>query len=98
GRFREDLYFRLAVFPLRVPPLRERREDIVPLAGESLARRGLPAARLPAPTAASLAAYDWPGNVRELDNAVARALILAGDGPLLPEHFAPLVRGAPPVL
>jgi DNA-binding NtrC family response regulator len=92
GRFREDLYFRLAVFPLRVPPLRERRDDVLALAGESLVKRGLPAARLP--EVGFLAGYDWPGNVRELDNAVARAVILAGDGPLLPEHFAPGVRGA----
>jgi two-component system, NtrC family, response regulator HydG len=93
GRFREDLYFRLAVFPLHVPALRDRRYDIGPLAIESLARRGLPPTRLDPTAWRALTAHGWPGNVRELDNAVARAVILAGEGALTADHFARDVRG-----
>lgn len=81
GSFREDLYYRLAVFPVRLPPLRERRADIVPLArtllariGADLGRRGL---RLADSALEALAGGDWPGNVRELSNALERAAILA---------------------
>jgi two-component system nitrogen regulation response regulator NtrX len=81
GTFREDLYFRLAVVPIRVPALRERAEDIPPLASHFLqaaARRfGMKAKRLSPPALAALQAYDWPGNVRELKNLVERLLILA---------------------
>ncbi len=89
GRFREDLYYRLNVFPLRVPALRERPGDIVPLAEHFAARAARAAARpIPRFTAAAIArlrAHPWPGNVRELDNVVQRALVL-GAGPLLDEH------------
>ena len=92
GTFREDLYHRLAVFPIRLPPLRERREDIVPLAQSLLAQasasagRSLPA-RLDDATKARLQSEDWPGNVRELRNVLERAMILA-DGPVIkPEHL-----------
>ncbi|QPK65401.1 sigma-54-dependent Fis family transcriptional regulator [Methylomonas sp. LL1] len=83
GRFREDLYFRLNVFPIRIPPLRERVGDILPLAGELLMKhsphaRG--AFRFDPVAAAKLQAYHWPGNVRELENVVQRALILQGGG------------------
>ncbi len=80
GRFREDLYYRLNVMPLHVPPLRERRDDIVPLAQALLARaaersrESLP--ELGRSAQARLLDYDWPGNVRELDNVVQRALIM----------------------
>jgi two-component system response regulator FlrC len=80
GRFREDLYYRLNVFPLVIPALRERPGDILPLAQHFLALHGLRVGRLGrlAPGAeAKLAAYDWPGNVRELENAIQRSLILA---------------------
>jgi DNA-binding NtrC family response regulator len=82
GRFREDLYFRLDVVRLRLPPLRERRGDIVPFA-ELFARRfadanGLPFRPLSAAASAALLAHPWPGNVRELENAVHRAVLLAG--------------------
>ncbi|MDI6750624.1 MAG: sigma-54 dependent transcriptional regulator [Rhodocyclaceae bacterium] len=80
GRFREDLFYRLNVFPLTIPPLRERPADIVPLAEHFLAVHGARLgrrARLDAEAAAKLAAYPWPGNVRELENVVQRALILA---------------------
>ncbi len=80
GRFREDLYYRLNVFPLHLPPLRERRADIVPLARVLLAqlarKMGRPAPRLAATAEQALLGYDWPGNVREMDNLLQRALIL----------------------
>jgi DNA-binding NtrC family response regulator len=82
GRFREDLYFRLAVFPLTLPPLRERGEDVVLLARHFLARRGVDPARLDASAAARLCAYTWPGNVRELMNVVERAVLLGRGGGL----------------
>src|SRR5690606_38478053 len=82
GKFREDLYFRLAVVPLTVPPLRSRREDIPPLIEHFLeiARKRDPSAseiHLDTQTIAALAAHDWPGNVRELRNVLDRALYLA---------------------
>ncbi len=78
GDFRSDLYFRLSPFVITVPPLRERREDIEPLARHFLARftRALPAT-LTADALRLLVAYDWPGNVRELRNAIERAVILS---------------------
>jgi two-component system response regulator FlrC len=80
GRFREDLYYRLNVFPLHLPPLRERRADIVPLARVLLAqlarKMGRPAPRLAAAAEKALAGYPWPGNVREMDNLLQRALIM----------------------
>ena len=86
GRFREDLYHRLAVFPVRMPPLRDRRADIVPLAETLLARigraLGRPGLRLGAEARKAIQEADWPGNVRELANALERAAILA-DGPEL---------------
>jgi anaerobic nitric oxide reductase transcription regulator len=84
GRFRADLYHRLAVFPLRVPPLRERREDIPALAAHfaDLNRRrlGLGAVRLTAGALAELGAAEWPGNIRELDNVISRAVLRAAAG------------------
>lgn len=83
GEFREDLYYRLSVFPLRIPPLRERREDIAPMAKALLQRHwksGKPAPAITPEALATLQNYAWPGNVRELDNVMQRALILhAGD-------------------
>jgi transcriptional regulator with GAF, ATPase, and Fis domain len=79
--FREDLYYRLAVFPIRLPPLRERREDIGPLAGHFLAQTALKmgkrSLRLTNNDVQTLERYDWPGNVRELASAVERAVILS---------------------
>ncbi|MFG0834997.1 sigma-54-dependent transcriptional regulator [Aeromonas bivalvium] len=84
GRLREDLYYRLNVFPLRWRALRERPGDILPLAEHLLAlhaqQQGLPTPRLAAQAAARLLAHPWPGNVRELDNVVQRALILSTEG------------------
>jgi len=86
GRFREDLYYRLHVFPLEVPPLRKRKDDIPLLAVHFLrnaaARLHLAVPRFGESHARLLQSYDWPGNVRELQNAVERALILAQNGQL----------------
>jgi transcriptional regulator with GAF, ATPase, and Fis domain len=86
GRFREDLYYRLSVFPIEVPPLRTRREDIAPLAShfirQSARRMNLSEPRVTETELHQLASYDWPGNVRELQNAVERAIILSQGGPL----------------
>lgn len=85
GRFRRDLYFRLSVFPIDVPPLRSRPEDIPVLTEHFLANqvvtRHRALARLTEVQARHLQTYDWPGNVRELKNVVERAVILGGDGP-----------------
>jgi two-component system response regulator FlrC len=93
GRFREDLYHRLALFPLHLPPLRERRGDILPLARALLERIGrrLGHARPELDVAAAelLVAAEWRGNVRELANALERALILSGGEPVRPEHLTP---------
>ncbi|MCF7202796.1 sigma-54-dependent transcriptional regulator [Pseudomonas oligotrophica] len=112
GRFREDLFYRLSVFPLSWPPLRERRGDILPLAERLLARhaarQGLERVRLSEQAGRSLVEHDWPGNVRELDNAIQRALILQQDGvieaadlflgraPLVPEPAAAEAVAAAP--
>jgi transcriptional regulator with GAF, ATPase, and Fis domain len=86
GRFREDLYYRLNVFPIQVAPLRERREDIPLLAQHfiQLTARDLATAtpRLTKAGSIQLQAYDWPGNIRELRNVIERAVILARGGPL----------------
>ncbi len=92
-RFRADLYYRLAVFPIQVPPLRERPEDVLPLTTHFLAlhgaREGKDGCQLSRDAANLLLAHGWPGNVRELENEVQRALALAEPGdPLLPQHFS----------
>ena len=84
GTFREDFFYRLNVFAIEVPPLRERREDILPLADRFLERRGLPEGKLTPAARQKLIAYRWPGNVRELENALERALILAGAEEITP--------------
>jgi DNA-binding NtrC family response regulator len=88
GRFREDFYYRLNVFAIRLPALRERAEDVLPIADRFLASRGLPPAKLGAAARRRLAEHRWPGNVRELENVLERGLILAGDGELAPAHLA----------
>ncbi len=104
--FREDLYFRINTFEIRLPPLRERRSDIPSLARHLLAR----AARRPVEQVADLLSpeavdvlldYDWPGNVRELANVMEHATIIAGGERILPEHLPHHIRptpGAPPTL
>ena len=105
GRFREDLYFRLAVIPIRLPPLRERPEDVLPLANHFLARFAAELGRsfvgFGADVETWLSGHPWPGNVRELENLVERAAVLArGDtivqGDLLLEPAAPAVGDAEP--
>jgi formate hydrogenlyase transcriptional activator len=86
GRFRQDLFYRLSVFPIEVPPLRDRREDIAPLVAhfvrQSALRLNRPEPQLSKTALDQVAAYDWPGNVRELQNTVERAIILWREGPL----------------
>jgi two-component system, NtrC family, response regulator AtoC len=97
GRFREDLYFRLNVLTLLVPPLRERRADIVPLAEHLLsAMRGVHGRQVELAEASRrmLTAYDWPGNVRELRNALERAVVFGQDEALEPKDFPENVRAA----
>jgi two-component system response regulator FlrC len=90
GRFREDLYYRLNVFPLHMLPLRERRDDVLPIAMQLLSWRVRPGHAIPALSADAahvLLTYRWPGNARELDNVLQRALILC-TGPVVgPEHL-----------
>jgi DNA-binding NtrC family response regulator len=86
GRFRSDLYYRLGVFIIDIPPLRERREDI-PLLAEYFLRNSAERLKRPVPeltetSVNTLLRYDWPGNIRELQNAIERAIILSGGGPL----------------
>jgi two-component system response regulator FlrC len=90
GRFREDLYYRLNVFPLALAPLRLRRDDVLPLAMQLLSGRCRPGERIPALSAEAahlLLTYPWPGNVRELDNLLQRALILVNGPVIRPEHI-----------
>ncbi len=86
GRFRRDLFYRLSAFPIRVPPLRDRREDIPILVWELIQRRqsqlGRRIDRVPEKSMQALVRYPWPGNVRELANVIERALILTS-GPVL---------------
>ncbi len=91
GGFREDLYYRLNVFPLAVPPLRERPEDVLVLAAEFLRRHDARAA-LAGCARAALQAHDWPGNVRELANVMQRATILAPGPEVRVEHLMLPVR------
>ncbi len=99
GRFRSDLYYRLNVFPIQVPPLRERREDIPLLVDYFVARYSARAGKrirgIEKRTAALLSSYDWPGNVRELQNVVERAVILSDDGILRVDPAALGARPAP---
>jgi DNA-binding NtrC family response regulator len=90
GRFREDLFYRLNVIPLHIPPLRERREDILVLANAFLRRYAQEAGRnlsLSPLAAQKLAGYPWPGNVRELENKIRQVSILAPTNPILPEDI-----------
>jgi len=94
ARFRDDLYYRLNVFPIAVPPLASRRDDVPMLADFFLRELRYAHTELPADAVAMLCAHDWPGNVRELRNAVERATILARGGRLEATHFASLRPGA----
>ncbi len=88
GRFREDLFYRLNVFPIHIPPLRERKEDIVPIAAHFLEKSNVSTTELGNEVTARLTAYHWPGNVRELRNILERAVILSGSGLIKPEYIS----------
>ncbi|MBI3724142.1 sigma-54-dependent Fis family transcriptional regulator, partial [bacterium] len=96
GAFRRDLYFRLSVVPITVPPLRSRREDIGPLARSILAelarRSGRHRIALDRSVVSAFERYEWPGNVRELRNVLERALIVSRGAPLAVEHLPPEIR------
>jgi two-component system response regulator HydG len=100
GQFRRDLFYRLSVVPIVVPPLRERPEEIADLATSLLAdlsqRAGKPPAALKPDVVSALERYAWPGNIRELRNALERALILSKGGAIRLEHLPTEVRNAPP--
>jgi two-component system response regulator AtoC len=92
GKFREDLFYRINVVPVRVPALRERREDIAPLAEHMIQRfrkeHGKPSVKLDAAAVEALRAYDWPGNVRELQNVIERLVVLNQSGLILEREVA----------
>lgn len=100
GRFRSDLYYRIQVIPIRIPPLRERREDIEPISNYFLSRlaseMGEMVRHISPELMEMLCAYDWPGNVRELQNVLERAVMVSKGELLLPEHIPMhLLRGLP---
>jgi len=96
GSFREDLYYRINVVSLEIPPLRERREDISQLAylfvQEFCAREGLPPKHIAPEVINYLVGYNWPGNIRELRNVAERMVVLSEGGLILAEHLPPLLR------
>jgi two-component system nitrogen regulation response regulator NtrX len=105
GRFREDLFYRLAVVPIRMPSLRERREDVPALARHFMAKSaensGVPPREISEDAMAAMQAYDWPGNVRQLRNLVDWLLIMAPGGPsdpIRPEMLPPEVGSAAPAM
>ena len=94
GEFRKDLFYRLNVISFHIPPLRERREDIMPLARFFLERKSLKDVRFSQATAKLMQNYNWPGNARELANAVERAAIISNTEIILPEHLPPVIANA----
>jgi len=94
GRFREDLFYRLNVMELNIPPLRERQEDILPLAARFITEFARGRARFSETVTTCLENYSWPGNVRELRNAMERAVLLSGSELILPEHLPTRVRAS----
>jgi len=101
GRFREDLFYRLAVIEVGVPPLRDRPEDVVPLAEHFLkrvtARSGSPVKGFSGAALRKMEAYHWPGNVRELENAVERAVAMAREEWISPEDLPSSLQHPAPV-
>ena len=98
-RFREDLYYRLNVIEIRIPPLRERREEIPPLVDHFLRRFNVQYGRtvdVPAETLRAFLEYHWPGNIRELENAVKRIVVLGSARPVHVEIVGNLTNGARP--
>ena len=100
GTFRADLFYRLNIFPIHVPPLRERKEDVPLLADHFVSdcarRMGKPVRGIGAQAAARLTAYEWPGNIRELANVLERAVILCQGNLILEEHIGALTREGTP--
>ncbi len=100
GRFRQDLFYRLRVVELRIPALRDRREDILPLArmllGQAAQRLGVRASTMTPAAAAQVSRYGWPGNVRELMNAMERAAVVANGARVDLEDLPDEVRAASP--
>jgi len=98
GQFREDLYYRLGVIEIEIPPLAQRKEDILPLSryfvNQFAKKFNLPNLRLDATCLDYLQSYSWPGNVRELENAIERAAVLSKDGWIRPEHLPPSILHA----
>lgn len=92
GSFRADLYYRLAVFPITLPALRDRGDDVIPLAHSFLAGR----ATMSVEAEAALLRWPWPGNLRELRNAIERAVVLAGGGEILAVHLPGAAKAAAP--
>jgi DNA-binding NtrC family response regulator len=90
--FRRDLFFRIYVFPIVLPPLRFLLSDLSALCHFFLARLGMPEAKLSAEVLALLSSYEWPGNLRELCNVLERALLLSSKGEVAPEHFPGLYK------
>jgi len=93
GAFRNDLYYRINVFPIFIPPLRERKDDIPDLIQHFLTRNNAPADKMNPAALKLLMKYSWPGNVRELENVVERSLILAGEEVVTPDHLPVHIRG-----
>ncbi len=103
GKFREDLYFRLRVFPIVIPPLRDRRADIPALVQHFMMKKAREMGLVEVPTLASgaidkLMHYHWPGNIRELQNAIERAIILSGERPLAFDDLGETARNAAPAM
>lgn len=94
GTFRSDLYYRFAVITIDIPPLRERKDDIIPLAKHFIrleTPEGAPIPAIAPETAQALMAYNWPGNVRELENAIKHALTFLSEGDILPDLLPPKI-------
>ncbi len=96
GRFRQDLYYRVNVFPIFLPPLRERKDDILLLADHFVEKYATKMAkdvrRISTPAINMMVAYHWPGNVRELENCIERAVLLSTDGVIHGHHLPPTLQ------
>jgi DNA-binding NtrC family response regulator len=101
GRFRQDLYYRLAVLKITMPPLRDRKDDIPMLVRHFIQKHAKRCKQKPRPVSrealACMENYDWPGNVRELENAIERALVLASSDIILPEDLPESLLERPPL-